>query len=163
MTAKSIEPSRSRGELFLAVPIAAFIVGACIVASEVIKANLTAAGSIGLLLLGAAIWLCAIQYVTEELIRRPQAAKLRERTAEYAKHIRRLTNDQLVQLFIIHTCPQVRNIYLRNDNGVCLKGKYTTHFIRFDADGASIYSEKHTYKAQREACAIAQFLAGACE
>ena len=162
LAAKPIIVTKSKGELMYLFLMRATVMGACIASSKIILDNLTAAGSFVMLLLGIAIFVCCIRYMTEEFILVPQCEKLREDTMEYAKNVHVLNNDELIKYFIINTCPQVKYVYLKDDNSVCLKGKQTMHFVEFSNNGAEIFSEKKDYRADKEANAIMKFLAEAC-
>lgn len=150
--------TRPKGESVNTVLTQLMVVGASIYASVMVLSNLTAAGNVVLLLLGAAIFACSIRWAIEEYVILPSIQKIVNSTAEYSKKLHSVSNDELVRYFIIDTCPQVTGIYLKDDNTVCLKGKHSLHFVEFHAESADISSERNDYKASKEANAIVKFL-----
>ena len=98
----------------------------------------------------------------DEFIVSPYADRKRQDTMEYAKKVHILSNSELVRLFIIECCPEVKGVQLQEKNGVFLRGRYTSHFVEFGQDGATITSKKKNYRAYVEANAIMKVLAKAC-
>lgn len=163
MTVKTVIMTKRKGEQWNAFLVKATVMGACIASLKIILDNLTAAGNYIMLLLGIAIIICGIRWMVEEYIKNPRVEKLREDTRKHAKDIHILDNNELINCLIINNyCPDVRNVYLQDNNSVCLKGIYTMHFIEFGQNGAAIYSEKHDYRADKEANAIIRFMAESC-
>lgn len=114
-----------------------------------------------MLLLGIAMFICCLRCMVDEFILSPYADKKRQDTIECAKNVRVLSNDELVRLFIIESCPQVKGIYLEDKDGIRLRGRHTMHFVEFGKDGAVIFSQKKDYRADVEANAIMRYLAKA--
>lgn len=135
------------------------IVGAVIFAVKVIISNLHTAGSPVLLLLGAAIIISSILCMVRMYVIEPSDERIVSSTSEYARRVHLVSNEELVRCFILGACPQVRSIYLRDDNSICLRGRHSMHLIEFHGDGAEIFSEKKNYRADKEACAIMKYLA----
>lgn len=145
------------------------IIAAGVLASKIIMENVTVfthqdgtAKSYLLLLLGILILGCSIRCMFDEFILSPYADRKRQDTMEYAKKVHTLSNSELVRLFIIERCPEVRGVQLQERNGVFLRGRYTTHFVEFGQNGATITSRKKDYRADVEANAIMKVLARAC-
>ena len=163
LTAKTVIITKQKGEQRNAFLVTAIVMGACIASLKIIQDNLTAAGNHIMLLLGIAILICVFRWVVEEYIKAPCVEKLREDTRRYAKDIHILDNNELINCLIINNyCPDIRNVYLQDNNSVGLKGIYTMHFIEFGQNGAVIYSEKHDYRADKEAYSIIRFMAESC-
>ena len=145
------------------------IIAAGVLASKIIMENVTVFTHQGgttkgylLLLLGILILGCSIRCMLDEFILSPYADRKRQDTMEYAKQVHILSNSELVRLFIIERCPEVRGVQLQEKNSVFLRGKYTTHFVEFGQNGATITSKKKDYRADVEANAIMKILAKAC-
>ena len=144
------------------------IIAAGVFASKIIMENVTVfthqdgtSKSYLLLLLGTLILGCSIRCMIDEFILSPYADKKRQDTLERAKQVRVLSNDELVKLFVIESCPEVRGVQLQDRGGVYLRGRYTAHFVEFGQDGAAISSQKHDCRADIEANAIIRCLAKA--
>lgn len=145
------------------------IIAAGVLASKIIMENISVfthqnstVKSYVLLLLGAMILGCSIRCMFDEFIVSSYADRKRQDTMEYAKKVHILSNSELVRLFIIECCPEVKGVQLQEKNGVFLRGRYTTHFVEFGQDGATITSKKKNYRAYVEANAIMKVLAKAC-
>ena len=145
------------------------IIAAGVLASKIIMENISVfthqnstVKSYVLLLLGVMILGCSIRCMFDEFIVSPYADRKRQDTMEYAKKVHILSNSELVRLFIIECCPEVKGVQLQEKNGVFLRGRYTTHFVEFGQDGATITSKKKNYRAYVEANAIMKVLAKAC-
>lgn len=145
------------------------VIAAGMVASKIIMENITVlthqdgtSKSYLLLLLGLMILGCSIRCMIDEFILSPYADKKRQDTMECAKKVHTLSNSELVRLFIIERCPEVRGVQLQDKDGVFLRGRYTTHFVEFGQNGATITSKKKDYRADVEANAIMKVLARAC-
>lgn len=158
ITVRKAVMTKPRGESVNAVLMQLMIVGASIYASGMILGNLTAAGNVVLLLLGFAILACSVRWMIEEYVILPSDQKVIDSTVEYSRRVHSVSNDELIRYFMIDTCPQVKGIYLKDDNTVCLEGKHSLHFVEFYAEGAAISSEKKDYRADKEANAIMKFL-----
>lgn len=147
----------------------ATIIVAGIIASNIIIQNKTiftqqevGSGSVQMLLLGIIMLGCCIRCIVDEFILSPCADKKHLDTLECGRRIHFLSNDELVKLFIIEGCPQVRGVNLQDNGGVYLRGKYTNHYVEFGQEGAIISSGKKDYRAIAEANAIMKVLAKAC-
>ena len=147
----------------------ATVIAAGMVASKIIMENVAVfthqdgtSKSYLLLLLGTMILGCSIRCMIDEFILSPYADRKRQDTMEYAKKVHTLSNSELVRLFIIERCPEVRGVQLQEKNSVFLRGRYTTHFVEFGQNGATITSKKKDYRADVEANAIMKALARAC-
>ena len=116
-----------------------------------------------MLLIGVVMLLCCIGCIVDECIFIPCTEKKRQDTLACARNVRRLSNEELVKLFIIETCPQVKGIQLKDEGGVYLRGRYTLHLVEFGEDGAIITSQKKDYRAETEANAIMRCLVKACK
>lgn len=145
------------------------IIAAGVLASKMIMENVTVfvhqegtGKDYLLLLLGILILGCSIRCMLDEFIVSPYADRKRQDTMEYAKQVHILSNSELVRLFVIECCPEVRGVQLQEKNSVFLRGRYTTHFVEFGQDGATITSRKKDYRADVEANAIMKVLAKAC-
>ena len=145
------------------------IIAAGVLASKIIMENVTVfthqdgtTKRYLLLLLGILILGCSIRCMFDVFILSPYADRKRQDTMEYAKKVHTLSNSELVRLFIIERCPEVRGVQLQERNGVFLRGRYTTHFVEFGQNGATITSRKKDYRADVEANAIMKVLARAC-
>ncbi len=145
------------------------IIAAGVLASKIIMENVIVfthqdgtAKNYLLLLLGILILGCSIRCMFDEFILSPYADKKRQDTKEYAKKVHTLSNSELVRLFIIERCPEVRGVQLQEKGGVFLRGRYTSHFVEFGQNGATITSRKKDYRADVEANAIMKVLARAC-
>ncbi len=145
------------------------IIAAGVFASKIIMENVTVfthqdgtVKSYLLLLLGILILGCGIRCMFDEFIMSPYTDRKRQDTMECAKKVRTLSNSELVRLFIIECCPEVKGVQLQEKNGVFLRGRYTTHFVEFGQNGATITSKKKDYRAYVEANAIMKVLAKAC-
>ena len=145
------------------------IIAAGVFASKIITENVTVfthqngtAKSYLLLLLGILILGCSIRCMFDEWILSPYADRKRQDTMEYAKKVHTLSNSELVRLFVIERCPEVRGVQLQERNSVFLRGRYTTHLVEFGQNGATITSKKKDYRADVEANAIMKVLAKAC-
>lgn len=144
------------------------IIAAGFIGLKMILQNITllayqgnSSGNYLMLLLGIAMFVCCIRCMVDEFILSPYADKKRQDTIECAKNVRVLSNDELVRLFIIESCPQVKGIYLEDKDGISLRGRHTMHFVEFGKDGAVIFSQKNDYRADVEANAIMRYLAKA--
>lgn len=115
-----------------------------------------------MLLLGIMMLGCCIRCIVDEFILLPYADRKRQDTMECAKKVHTLSNSDLVRLFIIERCPEVRGVQLQDKDCVFLRGRYTTHFVEFGQNGATITSKKKDYRADVEANAIMKVLARAC-
>ena len=145
------------------------IIAAGVFASKIIMENVTVfthqSGTFKsylMLLLGVLILGCGIRCMFDEFVVSPYADRKRQDTMEHAKKVRTLSNSELVRLFIIECCPEVKGVQLHEKNGVFLRGRYTTHFVEFGQEGATITSKKKDYRAYVEANAIMKVLAKAC-
>ena len=146
----------------------ATVIVAGFIASKMILQNMTVftqqgsmSGNYMMLLLGIVMFGCSVRCIVDEFILSPYADKKRQDTLECAKQVRILSNDELVKLFVIESCPEVRGVQLQDRGGVYLRGRYTTHFVEFGQDGAAISSQKHDCRADIEANAIIRCLAKA--
>lgn len=115
-----------------------------------------------MLLLGIIMLGCSIRCIVDEFILSPYADKKRQDTIECAKKVHTLSNSELVKLFLIERCPEVAGVQLQDKGGIFLKGRYTTHFVEFGQNGATIISKKKDYRADIEANAIMRVLVRAC-
>lgn len=111
------------------------------------------------LLLIAIIMLgCCIRCIVEVCILTPYAERKHQDTLECAKRVHAMNNNQLVKFFVIEGCPEVKGLELQEKGGVCLRGKYTTRYVQFGQDGATITSRKKDRRAKLEANAIMRVL-----
>ena len=147
----------------------ATIIVAGIIASNIIIQNKTiftqqevSSGSVQMLLLGMIMLGCCIRCIVDEFILSPCADKKHLDTLECGRRIHFLSNDELVKLFIIEGCPQVRGVNLQDNGSIYLRGKHTKHYVEFGQEGATIDSGKKDYRAIAEANAIIKVLAKAC-
>lgn len=148
--------------------MSAAVIAAGMFASKIIMENIAVithqngtSKSYLLLLLGSMILGCSIRCIIEEFILSPYADKKRQDTMECAKRVHTLSNSELVRLFIIERCPEVKGVQLQDKGGVFLRGRYTSHFVEFGQNGATITSKKKDYRADVEANAIMKILAKA--
>lgn len=161
--------SEKRTHIMRALLMNTTIIAAGVFASKIIMENVTVFTHQGgtdksylLLLLGVMILGCGIRCMFDEFVVSPYADRKRQDTMKYAKMVRTLSNSELVRLFIIECCPEVKGVQLQEKNSVFLRGRYTTHFVEFGQDGATITSKKKDYRAYVEANAIMKVLARAC-
>lgn len=160
----SEQKSYSKSEHLMSAAVVAAGVFACKIIMEsitVITHQNGTSKSYLLLLLGSMILGCSIRCIVEQFILSPYADKKRQDTMECAKKVHTLSNSELVRLFIIERCPEVRGVQLQDKGGVFLRGRYTSHFVEFGQNGATITSKKKDYRADVEANAIMKVLAKA--
>lgn len=164
-TAAAIAAPSQKGVFIGEYLMKATIIVAGLIASKMILQNITVfsnqdsmSGNYLMLLLGVVMFVCCIRCIVDEFLLSPYADKKRRDTLECAKKVRVLDNDELVKLFVIEGCPEVRGVQLQDRGGVYLRGRYTTHFVEFGQDGATISSQKHDCRADVEANAIMRCL-----
>lgn len=145
------------------------IIVAGMIACNIVSQNMTvlagqenSSGSFQMLLLGMVMLGCCIRCMIDEFILLPCAEKKHLDTLECGRRIHFLSNDDLIKLFVIEGCPEVRGVNLQENDSVFLRGKYTSHYIEFGQEGATITSGKKDYRAVVEANAIMRILAEAC-
>lgn len=168
-TARAIAVSGHRSNFLPEYLMKATVIVAGMIAVKMIIQNVTVfthqgrmSGSYMMLLLGIVMFGCSIRCIVDEFILVPYADKKRQDTLECAKKVHTLSNNELVRLFIIEGCPEVKGVYLKDKGGVCLRGRYTTHFVEFGQNGATITSQKKDCRAEVEANAIMRVLVKAC-
>ncbi|MBQ3513893.1 MAG: hypothetical protein IJA32_08865 [Lachnospiraceae bacterium] len=166
---ENVTSSEKRTQNMRGILMNTTIIVAGVFASKIIMENVTVfthhdgtVKSYLLMLLGILILGCSIRCMFDEFIMSPYADRKRQDTMEYAKKVHVLSNSELVRLFIIECCPEVKGVQLQEKNGVFLRGRYTTHFVEFGQNGATITSKKKDYRAYVEANAIMRVLARAC-
>lgn len=105
------------------------------------------------------IFYCSVMYIRELYILPKEALVKRRDTMELAKQLHGISRDELIKLLIVENyCPEIRRVYLEDEEHIKFIGKYSMHVLDITDEGANIVSSKHDSKADIEANSIMRFL-----